>query len=261
MFFNDAPIYVVPNLFSYQHVLLLFIGAGYVVGLSLLMRRVKPKTQDRIYLAVCAVMVTLFFGRLFLGYDNIFQDTFWNADKDWTTLAPLQLCNLLIYFCPVVVILKKKRLYNTLYYFALAPLTALLIFPPVHMNLNLFAEYMFFDYFIIHINIMAIAISLPVSGRFVPSLKAAAFNWVYFLAAGLFIFIITAILRNFDHFRTASYFWTFGPAGLPVLTQLYAFFGELPFIYLLPVAIIILALNLLMWLPFLKKRDRKARLK
>ena len=63
------------------------------------------------------------------------------------------------------------------------------------------------------------------------------------------LFGITTFLRQFEPFKNANYMYIYDPGTLPILSQLYSLIS-IPYVYVLPLIILIYQLFVLMWLPF-----------
>ena len=244
--FNDAPIYVVPYLFSYQHILLLLISVAYIICLCLILRKRTYKTQRIVFITIMSICCVIFFCRMFFGFEHA---RIWNEGSK-TTLLPLELCNLNIIITLIGVIINKKFLNNYLYFVSvLGAIVSLTIFPQVHMNLNLFTEYMFFDYYIIHTNLVAVPIAMIACKWFKPEFKYTYISLLMLFVIYTALFGITTFLRQFEPFENANYMYIYDPGTLPILSQLYSLI-PIPYVYVLPLIILIYQLFVLMWLPF-----------
>ena len=262
---NSFHIYEVPNRFSWQHIIFLMVDVILILILLSVFKNKNRKTQIIALSVLALINVIIFSGRVFFGWESarIYNDGI------KTSLLPLELCNLNIYLACFTLILnwfkqdaRITKLMNNYMYFVcmIASAIPLLVFPDCHMitnGLNIF-HYMFFDYWIIHTNLLFISIALVYFKWFTPSLKMV--KWVILLLFLIFsfVFLVSLCLRNIPSFTTANYMYIFSDNNLPILRQLRKII-DVPFLYELPLIIPIAGLFYLMVLPFtfMKKENKK----
>lgn len=254
-FFNKYKIYEVPNLFSYQHVLLLLINIVYIILLCLILKNKSRKTQTITLVIINALCVLLFVGRMFFGWES---SRIYNHGSK-VTLLPLEFCNINIFITLITIITKSKFLQQYLYFASmLGALIPLIIFPECHMitNGNNLFHYMFVDYWFIHTNLFAIPIVMIACGWFKPSIHYILKILLMVFAVFTFVFICSTILRNFEGFESANYMYCYNDTNLPILKQLHHLIPY-PYIYLLPIILPLSIVLYLMGLPFCLKRRIK----
>ena len=253
---NSYPIYEVPNRFSWQHITFLMIDVIFIITFLFILKNKGRKTQSIALYVLSIINVILFSGRIFFGWENA---RIYNSGEK-TTLLPLELCNLNIYITLLTLLLNSKtkenpikRVLNNYMYFVclIASSIPLIVFPDCHMitsGRNIF-HYMFFDYWIIHTNLLLTSIALVYFKWFTPSIKDV--KWVLLLLVFIFssIFLITLGLRKTPYFKNANYMYIFNDNNLPILRTLHKLI-KLPFIYELPLIVPISIVFYLMALPF-----------
>jgi hypothetical integral membrane protein (TIGR02206 family) len=254
-FFNSYKIYEVPSRFSYQHCLLMMFSLLYIVAIAFLFRYKSKEKQTILMISLSVCMALVFFGRLFFGWEGARI----GASGSKTSILPLELCNINIYVTLLACITKKKSLFSYLYFVSLfGALIPLIIFPDCHMIVNgrnLF-HYMFFDYYFIHTNLVAIPIWLISWSFYKPSFKDVLPTTIVLIIVHLFVFVSSMILRNFSMFANANYMYVYSASNLPILRELYQLI-HIPYVYELPLLIVVVPIFYLMALPFEMQRRRK----
>lgn len=248
-----APIYGVPYRFSYQHILLLLISISYILALSMILRQKSFNSQRLVLLFLIIISSLIFVGRMYFGWEGA---RIYNKGSK-TTLLPLELCNINIFITLIALLINNKRLNNYLYYVSLLGASiSLIIFPDCHMwpDKTIF-HYMFLDYYFIHTQLVAIPIVMIVCGWFRPDFKEILWMILFVFIYFTFAFLMSALLRNFESFKTANYMYTFDHTNLPILKHLYAFI-PLPYIYELPLIILVAIVFGLMGLPFIMSNKK-----
>ena len=257
--FNDYKIYEVPNRFSYQHLLLIFIDIIYIFSMIYFLRNKSKKTQKIVLLSLNIACALIFAGRMFFGWEG---SRIYNEGSK-TSLLPFELCNLNIFISLIALIIDKKFLNNYLYFVSMiGALVPLLVFPDIHMitNGNNLFHYMFFDYWFIHTQLVLIPLAMISWKWFKPNFKIIPYVSLTLFGVHLFCFLSSALLRNFPSFSTANYMYTMSHNNLPVLRNLYSII-PFPYLYELPLIIPIVGLFILMTLPFKIKKGGKENVK
>lgn len=251
---NTYPIYTVPFVFAYQHILLLAIMAGYVTLMCFVMRRRTKKTQRLTMIIIMSACCVIFAGRMLFGFEGA---RIYNRGSK-TTLLPFELCNLNIVVTLVAVVADKKWLSCYLFYISMVgALFSLTVFPPVHMYPKTLLDYMFFDYFLIHSQLVMVPLVMLTCGWYRP--ERSQIKWSMLLLVGIytFDFLASLILRNFEPFAGANWMYVMYHNDLPILKQLWSLI-PVPYLYGLALGVGVYGLLEGMTLPFtLIMRRRK----
>jgi uncharacterized membrane protein YwaF len=246
--FNGYHVYEVPYRFSYQHLLLLLLDILYILMLIHILKKKSHGFQKTVFLSLIGLSLLIFAGRMFFGWE---WSRIYNRGSK-VTLLPLELCNINIVVSFIAIIINKKTLNSYLYFNVLTgALMSLLVFPDIHMisNGNTLFHYMFFDYWFIHTQLVAIPIVMLACGWYRPGIRQVPLMLLTTIGIYLFVFLMTLLLRHFESFKTANYMYSMFHNNLPILKNLYVLI-PFPFVYSLPLIIPIGVLFVLMSLPF-----------
>ena len=243
-------IFIVSHLFSWQHFLLIGLAVAYTVGLFLVMRKCQKKTQHNVLLLIAVFCVLLFAWRwrvLFTGQEL--------TPGQYGGLLPLELCNIGAFVLPFTVYFKKRFLFVFSFFvnFLGAILAFLLIPDAIHERFFLHPQ--FLDFFIIHVNLIAIPFAMVACGWYKLRLKDAVFAATMFYILGAILLVANLFLAAVnwpgDH---TNYMFIMGPKGFPILQQLFDAI-PIPLLYLLPVLPVFLLYSILLTIPFVRKHE------
>jgi len=226
--------------FGVVHILSLLIGAGLIIGLYLLLRRLDAKTQT-------VVLGILSFSGIAA---IIFNLVAWDSPYEY---LPLHLCSLTALVLPVAVFTRSKVLGNLLLLWSLGAVMALVV-NTAQANFEICSATFAF-YFFPHLLEFGIPILLVSLGLVKKDMKC--------IGTTLLITVCVLILVHFANVALNSYFAAnqiLNPSGVLIQVNymytiqpenpLLSLFWSLipyPFWYLLPVVVIILVYLLLVY--------------
>lgn len=253
-FFNNYPIYTVPNRFSYQHILLLLLDAIIFFIIIYFFRKKDKKVKRNILIIINIICIIIFAGRMFFGWEG----SRLTGDGTKNTLLPLELCNINIIVSLVALIVNKRFMNNYMYFVTMiAACIPLLVFPDCHMitNGNTLFHYMFLDFWFIHSSLVLIPLAMLCWGFFVPDYHSIPGVILLILGIYFFDFIVSSTIKNIPCFAGANYMYCLYDNNLPILRELHRLIPY-PFLYGLPLVIPVSGLFYLMSLPFKKKKEK-----
>lgn len=236
--------------FNFVYICLLALGAL----LLLLMHRTlrgKPESVRKKYLLwLCAANIVLYFVyKGFLSVDAEFVQVSGIERFNWFNELPLQLCNINLFLIPLGAATGKRGIMG--FAFFIAPLAALLalMFPEAAFVGYLITQPRILGFYLTHLLIVVCGISLYTLGFYKPEFADFPGIIAAFVVLSLGAHIINTVLRR-TVCPQASYFFTYG-ADISVLNLLWRLI-PIPYIYLLPALLVLLAYMSLVTLFFRK---------
>jgi len=247
---------IISHLFSWQHILILVLTAGYTVGLYFILKKCTEKVQFKTLFLLAIFSVLLFAWRwrvLFTGQEL--------TPGEYGGLLPLELCNIGAFVLPFTVLFKKRFLFVFSFYINLIGALLAFILIPDALHQRFFLHPQFLDFFIIHANLIAVPFAMIACGWYKFRLKDTVFATTLFYALGLILLVINLFLEAInwpgDH---TNYLFIMGPRGFPILNELYDWI-PIPFVYLLPVLPLFLGYCILVTLPIVKRSEWREQFK
>jgi hypothetical integral membrane protein (TIGR02206 family) len=253
---NMTDVLIISHLFSWQHFLLLVLTIGYTVGLFLILKKRTQKVQFKVLLSIAIFSVLLFAWR----WRVLFTEQ-GLSPGEYGGLLPLELCNIGAFVLPFTVFFKKRFLFVFSFFINFIGAVLAFILIPDALHQRFFLHPQFLDFFIIHVNLIAIPFVMVACRWYKLRFKDAIFATTLFYALGLILLVINLLLETInwpgDH---TNYLFIMGPRGFPILIQLYDLIS-IPFVYLLPVLPVFLGYCVLVMLPFVKRSEWREQFK
>ena len=249
-------IFIVSHLLSWQHFLLIALAVAYTIGLFFVLRRRSKKTQFIVLFSISILSVLLFS----LRWRILFNDSNLSPGQ-YGGLLPLELCNIGAFVLPFTVYFKKRFLFVFSFFlnFLGAVLAFLLI--PDALHERFFLHPQFLDFFIIHVNLIAVPFAMVACGWYKLRLKDSIFAATMFYIMGAILLIINLFLAAVnwpgDH---TNYVFIMGPKGFPVLQQLFDLI-PVPLLYILPLLPVFLLYGTLLTMFFVHKSKWREKFK
>ncbi|MCL2364220.1 MAG: YwaF family protein [Defluviitaleaceae bacterium] len=243
-------IFIVSHLLSWQHFSILTLAVLYTVGLYWALRNRSQQAQSRVLLGLAVICVLLFAWRwrvLFTGQEL--------EPGEWGGLLPLELCNIGAFVLPFTVYFKKRFLFVFSFFLNLLGAVLALLLIPEAIHQRFFLHPQFLDFFIIHVNLVAIPFAMVACGWYKLRLKDSVLAVTMFYILGAILLVINLFLAAVnwpgDH---TNYLFVMGPRDFPVLDQLFNLI-PIPLLYLVPLIPVFLLYSILVLMPIVKKGE------
>ena len=236
--------------FNFIYICLLMLGAAATLLIWRSLRGRPQRTRERFLLWLCAANIVLYFVyKGFLSVDAEFVQVSGIERFNWFNELPLQLCNINLFLIPIGVMTRKRGILG--FAFFIAPLAALmaLMFPEAAFVGYSITQPRIIGFYLTHLLIVICGISLLTLGFYRPEFRDFPGIISAFIVLSLGAHIINTVLRH-TVCPQASYFFTYG-ADISVLNLLWQLI-PIPYIYLLPALLVLLAYMSLVTLCFRK---------
>ncbi|MBR7116626.1 MAG: YwaF family protein [Clostridia bacterium] len=235
---------------SITHICFFVATATFLVLSSIAVSKLSEKWQNIVFI-IAAVLGTC--GIFFRYAMNLsFAE---GLHPSALLVQMLQVCNFNFLLLPLMLIpgCEIARQYSV--YFSMFAATTTFFSVPSALMTYEWYDISVLNFWFNHIFAVALPIWMMASGRlrpkrsYIPAVSGSVFT--YF---GLVYLITEALVNNGILPEGSNYSYVYDPKGLPLLTQLYKAIGQ-PFVYLLPVFLIMLVFFYLWSMPFDKSID------
>lgn len=231
------------QMYNAVHLAILFFVPFFCIFLAHLLRRLSQRSGDRLMAGLALLNIGLYLIKILL----IYREPWFNI---WAYL-PLDLCGINLFTCLLAVLLKKKSLYNFLYFICCPGASLALLLPNAPFLNRSLLEPLTLIFYLQHILLAAFPLILILAGRFRPQLSGVWKNAGVFVLACVVMYGIDKLIFLLTGVR-ANYFFLIYSPGNPVLDTLWRL-NPREFVYALPCLPLLALINMLMCLPFLRR--------
>ncbi len=219
-------------------------------ALFFLLRNKSEKYVIKFLLVVCGINIVMF-----ASYKITMAHTF----ETFILLKelPLHLCNLNLILYPISLLIKNKKIQNFMfsYFFyvgLLAAICGVLFFDATFKGRDAMT-YVVFTYFLYHIILILLPIMTVTLKLYTPKLSNIWKGLVVLAVLGVIMHLVNLMFKFTGWCEEANYFYTFGMPDNPILGSLQKLI-PLPLLYMLPLVPAVAFLDVLLTLPFMKKK-------
>ncbi len=211
-----------------------WIILGILVFLIIFLYTYRKKLQDhpfrnkiRIAMAVLLLLAEVALQAWYIA------NGIWAADRS----LPLHLCSAAVVLCPIMLITRKYRLYEVLFFWGIAGTTQAIVTPDLWYA---FPHFIFFQYFFAHSLIVLACLWMTFVEQYHPSILSVGKTFIYTNLYLLFVLVVNLIIGS-------NYLYLMGPPEQPTILDL---FSERWPIYILQLQALGLFAIFLCYLPF-----------
>ena len=215
-----------------------------LAGSSVRLKDRPEKDREKVLISVCLVtLVGFFFYKYFLSIDAEFdaaRRAMGMGGFNWWNELPLQLCNVNMILIPIAVLSKRRELLS--FCFFVGPLGAAmaLCMPTADFNGYSILLPRMIGFWGTHFMVFIEGIALVTFGLYRPRFKDIPGTVKAFFGIGFCAFLIDMGMRLSGLYPNANYFFAVETEGNRLL-ELFRSWIPLPFLYLLPSIVILVA--------------------
>ncbi|MFD3448886.1 TIGR02206 family membrane protein [Microbacteriaceae bacterium 4G12] len=166
----------------------------------------------------------------------------WNGLWKWKTSLPLELCDISMYGCILLLYTKRYSLFEILYFIGIGGELQAIFTPALSYS---FPHFLFFHFFIVHSLVVWTILFFVFVKRFAPSFRSI---W----KALFFLHLVAGIAFLVNRVTGGNYMFL---AHKPKTPSLLNILGPYPW-YILSLEGVTLVVFFLLWLPFWKRRKK-----
>lgn len=218
------------EMFTVSHVIVLFIIFSISWGLYFFRRPIQESSYRNKIRIIMAILLIL---------SEVFLQIWYITNGVWSLQRslPLHLCSMAIILGPVMLITRKYRLYEILYFWGIGGTTQAILTPDLWYG---FPHFIFFQYFIAHSLIVFSCLWMTFIEGFRPTLTSVARAFLYTNLYAAFVLIVNILIGS-------NYLYILHKPDKPTILD---FLQPWPW-YLVQLEIIALMVCFLCYLPFM----------
>lgn len=199
-----------------------------IILLSLTLRKASDKVRRLVIIGICVLdIIIFFFYKLALSHDAEFLEISGQAEFNWFSELPLQLCNINMFLIPIALLIKKRGLLSFCFFIApLGALMAMLSPEPAFTGYSLFIPRIA-GFYVTHLIVMMAGILIVTMGFYRPHFKDLPLTLLTMLLLVTAIHGVNLLLRA-TVCPNANYFFTIWTGDVSILD---AFWNIIPHSY------------------------------
>ncbi len=227
--------------FSWQHYVYFVLGLVAIIVMAWIVKRSEEEKADKIIKIVSIVLFAFYFIRAYMFYK--YYENFQLVD-----ILPLHLCIISGFILPITVFSKSRLLWNLSYSILMPGALVAIITPEATLTRYHAFGWMPLVFFVWHFLVVMIPILQIAAGKLIPDVRLYPKIVVLLSVYAVIIFILNKRLDT-------NYLYLNGAARGTVLEPFQNWLGNPG--YILPMAVLVLFVCFLMFLPWIKRQKQK----